>query len=363
MNNSKIKEGIMTREQASFFQSILQSFGIQKEAVVKPYGSGLINHTWKVSVEGQEYILQKVNHHVFSNPGDISDNIRLIADHLSRHAPGYLFVDPIPAANGADLVQVDGEGYFRLFPFVRDSYTIDVVENTEQAYEAAVQFGRFTRLLCGFEVNKLKVTIPDFHNLSLRYRQFLDALQGGNRERVAAAQHWVQLLVDASGIVSEYEAICKDHRFRKRVTHHDAKISNVLFDQQDRGLCIIDPDTIMPGYFISDVGDMMRTYLCPVSEEESDLSKICIRDEFYKAIVQGYLSEMKDELTDLEKESFFYAGKFMIYMQALRYMTDHVNGDTYYGARYEGQNLVRAKNQIVLLQELVKKEKLLSVVA
>jgi hypothetical protein len=112
----------------------------------------------------------------------------------------------------------------------------------------------------------------------------------------------------------------------------------------------------MPGYFISDVGDMMRTYLSPVSEEEKDFSKIEVRDEFYKAIVQGYYSEMKEELTDAEKNYFFYGGKFMIYMQALRFLTDHINGDVYYGAKYEGHNLVRANNQIVLLQELVKKQ-------
>jgi hypothetical protein len=108
----------------------------------------------------------------------------------------------------------------------------------------------------------------------------------------------------------------------------------------------------MPGYFISDVGDMMRTYLSPVSEEEKDLSKIEIRKDYYEAIINGYLSEMDDELTATEKKYFFYAGKFMIYMQALRFITDHLNDDTYYGAKYEGQNYIRAENQRTLLQRL-----------
>ncbi|HYK56947.1 MAG TPA: aminoglycoside phosphotransferase family protein, partial [Flavisolibacter sp.] len=134
------------------------------------------------------------------------------------------------------------------------------------------------------------------------------------------------------------------------------KISNVLFDSEGKGICVIDLDTVMPGYFISDVGDMMRTYLSPVSEEETDFSKIIIREEFYKAIVQGYYSEMKEELTETEKQYFFYAGKFMIYMQALRFLTDHINDDVYYGAKYEGHNFARAHNQVILLQQLIRKQ-------
>jgi hypothetical protein len=115
----------------------------------------------------------------------------------------------------------------------------------------------------------------------------------------------------------------------------------------------------MPGYFISDVGDMMRTYLSPVSEEEKDFNKIVVREVIYKAIVQGYYSEMKNELTQTEKNHFFYAGKFMIYMQALRFLTDHLNDDKYYGEKYPGHNFIRAGNQMVLLQRLVEKESVL----
>ena len=112
----------------------------------------------------------------------------------------------------------------------------------------------------------------------------------------------------------------------------------------------------MPGYFISDVGDMMRTYLSPVNEEEKDFNKIAIRKDFYQAIVNGYLSEMKNALRPKEKNYFFYAGKFMIYMQALRFITDYINNDIYYGAKYEEHNFVRAGNQVMLLKKLLEKE-------
>ena len=148
--------------------------------------------------------------------------------------------------------------------------------------------------------------------------------------------------------------------FKKRVTHHDTKISNVLFDAQDKGLCVIDLDTVMPGYFISDAGDMMRTYLSPAGEEETDYSKIDVRENYFDAIVQGYLSEMKDELSAEEKKYFVYAGKFMIYMQALRFITDYLNNDIYYGASYELHNLNRATNQLTLLNILTSKEEALN---
>ena len=146
----------------------------------------------------------------------------------------------------------------------------------------------------------------------------------------------IRIIADHEDILRTYDQLKTNPAFRRRVVHHDTKISNVLFDKYDRGLCVIDLDTVMPGYFISDVGDMMRTYLSPANEEEPDTDKILIRDDFYNAIVEGYLQEMKDELTDIEKKYFFYAGKFMIYMQALRFLTDHLNESVYYREDYSG---------------------------
>jgi Ser/Thr protein kinase RdoA (MazF antagonist) len=323
---------------------------------VESFGSGLINRTWKITTPDREYILQKLNHAVFEKPDSIAHNIKLIADYLKLHYPGYRFVAPLASSEGHDMIHLKNEGFFRLFPFVADSHSKDVAETAEEAFEAALHFGRFTKLLSGFNCRELGITIPRFHDLGLRYEQFLEALKTGDQQRIRESKSLIAVLEAHADIVAEFKNIQSNPQFKLRVTHHDTKISNVLFDSYGKGICVIDLDTVMPGYFISDVGDMMRTYLSPVSEEENDFSKIVIRDEFYKAIVQGYYSEMKDELTATEKKYFFYAGKFMIYMQALRFLTDHINNDVYYGARYEGHNLVRANNQIVLLQELIKKQ-------
>jgi Ser/Thr protein kinase RdoA (MazF antagonist) len=341
-------------------QNILNAYGFINEVEVLPFGTGLINHTWTVNNGHNKLILQRINHNIFKTPSDIAVNIRFISDYLSKHHPEYLFVTPEKTLQQEDIVYVNKEGYFRLFPFVKGSHTIDVVSSAAQAYEAAKQFGRFTNLLAGFPCEKLHITLPDFHNLSLRYVQFEKAIAEGNAARIKEAAASIHFLQEHRTIVATSERISKNSAFKKRVTHHDTKISNVLFDENDNGLCVIDLDTVMPGYFISDVGDMLRTYLSPVSEEENDFSKIEIRDNYFKSIAEGYLKEMNDELSEEEKAHFVYAGKFMIYMQALRFLTDYLNDDVYYGSKYEGHNFMRAKNQMVLLERLMEKEDNLS---
>jgi Ser/Thr protein kinase RdoA (MazF antagonist) len=338
-------------------ENILAAFGIGMEGTtITIFGTGLINNTWLVKSNKGNFILQRINHAVFKQPGDIAENIKNIAAYITQSQPGYFFVTPCPTVNNQEILHVPAEGYFRLFPFVKNSHTINVAHTISQAYEAAKQFGLFTKVLVNFPIDALKVTLPHFHNLSLRYMQFENALQNGNAERINQSADAITFIKLNKSIVHTFEDTCNNIDFKKRVTHHDTKISNVLFDDTGIGLCIIDLDTVMPGYFISDVGDMLRTYLSPVSEEEKDFTKIEIREDYFAAIANGYLGQLKDELTDTEKNHFIYAGKFLIYMQALRFLTDYLNEDVYYGSKYDGHNFVRACNQITLLQKLIEKE-------
>lgn len=337
--------------------SILSAYNFHPDkCTIETFGTGLINHTWLLQYADNKYILQKINHHIFKNPGYISDNIRVIGDYLKACFPDYLFLTPILSTQNKDVVY-DGENYYRLFPFVKNSVTFTTLKSPQLAYEAARQFGRFTHLLSGFDATILKETLPNFHNLTLRYNQFEESLFKGNKERLSEARECIKNIEKYRYIVDEFEQIKRSTHFRKRVMHHDTKISNVLFDNNNNGLCIIDLDTVMPGYFISDAGDMMRTYLSPAGEEEKDFTKIDIREDFFDAIAEGYLSEMKDDLTEEEQKSFVYAGKFMIYMQAVRFLADYLCDDVYYGSQYEGHNFMRTKNQIYLLDRLQEKEK------
>jgi Ser/Thr protein kinase RdoA (MazF antagonist) len=342
---------------------VLSAFGFASNNNIMAYGNGLINRTWLVSSEKGDFILQRVNDDVFPDPFIIAGNIESIGAWLEEHRPDAVFARPLPSLTGEPMIHLEDKGYYRIYPFIKNSTTTDVVDTTGQAYEAAKKFGEFTHILSGFPASRLGETIPDFHNLSLRYRAFREAVQKGNPQRITGAAPLIGYLESASDIVSEYERITNDPDFRRRVTHHDTKISNVLFDDQWKGLCVIDLDTVMPGYFISDVGDMLRTYLSPVTEEESDLAKVTIRHTYFEAIVEGYLEEMRDELTAGEKDAFVYAGEFMMYMQSLRFLTDYLNNDIYYGSRYEGHNYIRARNQATLLQRFREQSPLLKEIA
>jgi Ser/Thr protein kinase RdoA (MazF antagonist) len=348
----------MERETQAWASAILERYGIVDDVVLEPLVSGLINNTWKVTSGDQQFILQRVNDSVFRNPHELAENLRMLAEHFAAYAPGYLFVSPLPTTDKKWIVET-ATGYYRVFPFVSGSHTISTVANTEQAYEASRQFGKFTKLLTTFNTHQLRTTIPDFHNLALRYKQFEDAVANGNPVRIKQSRALINSIREDRQIVADYERICGSKDVRQRVTHHDAKISNVLFDSSNRGMCVIDLDTVMPGYFISDMGDMFRTYLSPASEEERDFSKIVVRHDFFKAIVQGYLSCMGDVMTKEEQGLVLYSGKFLIYMQALRFLADYCRNDIYYGARYDEHNFDRAGNQLTLLTELKAAEEVL----
>jgi Ser/Thr protein kinase RdoA (MazF antagonist) len=342
---------------------VLSMYGFDEtKTTVSVFGNGLINHTWKITSENKEYLLQKINQQVFKTPEDIMDNFRLLSDYFKTNHPAYLFVAPLLSIHGMNYIKQDNN-YYRLFPFIENAYSMDTVTDPSMAFEASRQFGEFTGLLSAFDPGLLYITLPDFHNLTLRYRQFDDALQSGNKKRITQTADAIRFLKDQQTIAETFEKIKKDPDFKNRVIHHDAKINNVLFDRRNnRGLCVIDLDTVMPGYYISDVGDMLRTYTCPVSEDEKDFSKIQIREEYFREIVHGYFSEMQFRLSESEKRYFVYAGKMAIYMQALRFLTDYVSNDMYYSIKYEEHNLVRANNQIMLLKKYLEKEELLNAI-
>jgi hypothetical protein len=331
--------------------AILTAFGLNStDHTVEPFGSGLINHTWKVTGENRSYILQLINKSVFKSPQAIADNLLLLENYFKANHPDYLFAAHLPANNGNYLVEANDE-YYRLTPFIKNSHTVDAITRPEQAFEAAKQFGKFSRLLNNFDAGQLQYTLPDFHNLNLRFQQFQTALKNAGAERLSQAHDEINAIQDHATIVDIYSKLVADKQIPLRVTHHDTKISNVLFDNNDKGLCVIDLDTVMPGYYISDVGDMMRTYLSPVTEEERDLDQVQINEANFIAIYNGYMQEMGGVLTEFEKSLFIYAGKFMIYMQAVRFLADYLNGDIYYPTQYPGHNLARAKNQLTLLNK------------
>jgi len=197
------------------------------------------------------------------------------------------------------------------------------------------------------------IPIPQFHDLAYRYDQFQTALSNGLPERIHSTQSLIEGLIARIKYVTFYEQMLYDPEFHLRMMHHDAKLSNVLIDSKTgKWICPIDLDTVMPGYFFSDLGDMIRSLCNTQAEDSIDPLHQQLRTDIYQALVQGYLLGMGDALTPTEQTHIHFAGPIMIYMQTLRFLTDHLNGDSYYRIDRPGQNLDRANNQFTLLNQL-----------
>ncbi len=335
----------------SSIDNVLSQYNIDREnATIVRINSGHINRTFKI---GDDYVLQQINRNVFKHPEVISSNLNVASRHLKLFAPDYFFLESIRNKRGADLT-FDTEGTpWRLYPFVKNSITRNEVSTPQQAYEAAKSFGQLGRLLSSCDVSLFKETIPQFHNLTLRFQNFEKALAKAPEERKNKSQKVCDGFREYSNLVASYAWLIDSGNLTLRVTHNDTKINNVLFSStSDKVVCVIDLDTLMPGYFIYDLGDMIRTMASPVSEEEADLTKVVVRRDILDAIFEGYLTEMDHVLTSAEKKITGLAGPMMTFMIGIRFLTDYLEGDTYFQTNYPDQNLIRATNQLCLLQLL-----------
>lgn len=330
--------------------NIITSFGIDPDNFrIERIGSGYINQTYKL-VGVDSFILQRVNNYVFKQPELIANNLRIASDYLSKNHPDYRFLSGIKTTSGNEMVY-DTEGFpWRLFPYIQNTMTVDSVETTHEAFEASRGFAQLTAKLSGCDASLFKPTIGRFHDLAWRFEQFETALENTTEARKNESHDAIALCKRFSHLATEFNSLVQNGGIQLRITHNDTKINNILFDKAtQKAVCVIDLDTLMPGYFIYDLGDMVRTFVSPVSEEEKDLTKIVVREDVYQALLEGYLSQMKDSLNDVEKTRIPFAGMMMTYIMALRMLTDFLNGNIYYQITYPEQNLVRARNQLQLL--------------
>lgn len=316
-------------------EEVLRKLGADGPAV--PIGNGHINKTYKAG----SFIVQKINTNVFKKPEDIASNLENARKHFAANHPDYLFIAPLK-----NIVH-DGD-HWRSYPFIEHTHTIDEVQDVNQAYEAAKAFGRFGKNLKGVDISTFKPTIERFHDLQLRWDQFELALASTSTELKILAAREIEAAVRNKHLVDHYNSIIKSKALQPGIFHNDTKINNVLFDRSNKAVAVIDLDTVMQGYFIYDLGDLIRTLVSPVSEEETDLDKIVVRKDFYNAVVEGYLSEM----TDVDRSLASFAGQMMTYIMAIRFLADYLRGNTYYHVKYPEHNLVRARNQLKLVELL-----------
>jgi len=334
-------------------EKIVKSFGITEVVKILPLGSGHIHQTFKV--EGKNsFVLQRVNKNVFTQPEIIASNNRTAFQYLKAHHPTYQFPQALADLQGNDLF-FDHEGFpWRLYPLIKNTFTIDEVSSEQEAFEAAKGFGELTKNLNGVDISLFRPTLERFHDLAWRYEQFEEAFQKSEPETLRAAENEVALARSFQYLAKEYDQLIAHGSLIQRVMHNDTKVNNILFNTvTQKSVCAIDLDTLMPGYFIYDLGDMVRTFVSPVNEEEKDISKVSFRKNIYDALLEGYLSQMGELLTTSEKKSIPFSGMMMTYIMALRMLADFLRGNTYYHITYPDQNLVRARNQLHLLKLIV----------
>ncbi len=318
---------------------------------VESLTEGLIHKTYKVSSSGNRtIILQQVNTNVFNNPEKIIKNYQLIYSHLSNRK-GIKIPKPLKSVEGSSL-WLNNEFCWRAFEYISNSYTDTLPTTRERIFSAALCYGSFIQGLFDLDVRKLTPAIPGFHDLNYRYNQLQHVISLGHTVRLKDSEELLRKIEDSKNLIAFYNKMIQNPEFKIRPMHHDSKLSNILFDKRNnQPICPIDLDTTMPGYFFSDIGDMIRSMVSG-SDESDSIENITIRKDFYSAIVTGYQSGIGDVFTETETASLHHAGPLMIYMQSIRFLSDYLSNDVYYKISYPQQNFERAANQLALLEKL-----------
>lgn len=326
---------------------------------IRPFGDGLINDTYLALTFGNEpdYVLQRINHNVFKDVKGMQHNIEAVTSHLRSklEAAGCenterQVLEFVRLKDSSDTFYFDGENYWRVSRFIPDSHTLQEV-TPATAHDAGKAFGRFQSMLADIG-SDLVESIPDFHNMEFRLHQLDEAVNNDAAGRVGEVHEILDEIQLRATHMCEPERMHREGRLPKRICHCDTKVNNMLFDSNGEVLCVIDLDTVMPSFIFSDYGDFLRTGACTSAEDEPNLEKVDFNFEIFRSFTEGYLSEAKSFLTKEELSWLPDAVALFPYMQAVRFLTDFIKGDTYYKISYPDHNLVRTKAQLHLLKKI-----------
>jgi Ser/Thr protein kinase RdoA (MazF antagonist) len=342
----------MTMFDAQIIQHFLPD-GIVQGLV--PIGNGNINDTKRVDYlqKGtlQSAILQRLNHRVFKTPQKVMDNLLSINRHLNQQdAYPFSIPDPLQATNGQYLWQDEAGNFWRMFPYLADSYAPEGKVGPDIAYAAARAYGLFSAALCDFPAQNLHETIPGFHDTDQRWRYFEQVLSADPVGRVAIARKEIEKTYSLKPLFDHISHLKTSHSIPVRVTHNDTKAGNVLFHKANhKVLAVIDLDTVMPGVLLSDFGDMVRTFVPDMYEDDPQYEQLGLQQDVLDALLEGFLGSTSSFLTPLEKDKLMMGAKWICGEQALRFLSDFLAGDVYYKVAYEEHNWIRAKNQLQLV--------------
>lgn len=348
--------------------SILAQFEIKGTVQeVLPLGNGLINDTYRVVTEGTapDYVLQRINNAIFQDVDLLQHNIEVVTAHIrsrleacntddiDRHVLQF-----VKAHDGKTYYRDEAGRYWRVMVFIPDSVTREAV-TPQSARDCGKAFGHFEKMLVDVP-EPLGETIPDFHNMELRWRQLQEAVSNDAAGRLDEVRTIVEELERDAIEMCQTERLYREGRLPKRICHCDTKVNNMLFDQQGQVLCVIDLDTVMPSFIFSDYGDFLRTGANFTAEDDPDLSRVGFNVEIFKAFTTGYLESAREFLTPIEVELLPYAVALFPFMQCVRFLTDYLNGDTYYKIKYPTHNLDRTRNQLALYRDVRRHDQMMA---
>ena len=342
---------------------IARSFRLDGEiAAIAPVPGGHINWSYRVDVRGsggedRSFLLQRLNTGVFRRPDLVMENVARVTRHLTVKARAAGRAPPVAPLvltdHGADWLSDATGGVWRMFAFVPGAVVRQRAESPADCAAAGRAFGELLRLLSDWEGTPLHETLPGFHDTRARLRQLDAAIRADCAGRVSGAGAEIAAVQAARALADVLPPLLAGGAVPLRVTHNDAKLANVLLDARTGDpLCIVDLDTVMSGSALYDFGDLVRSSVSPTAEDETDLSRVAVNLEFFRALARGYVEGAGEALTARERDLLVFAGRLITFEQAVRFLTDHLAGDVYFRIDRPGQNLDRARTQLALLRSL-----------
>lgn len=332
---------------------------------------GHINRTyvgvWEHNGVRRRYVHQAVNHRIFVDIEGLMQNLEIVTKALQAYFqrtgnPGQeTTLTIIPTKTGQRYVQDEAGEYWRTFEFIEDTTSYDVCPSLQAAQQAAAILGRFQRALFAVRPSSLVDTIPFFLHGGRRFEAFEASLERDSKGRAAHSSREIQFALQRKELSCALSSALEAGRIPARVCHNDMKLNNVLFDRQgQRAVCLLDLDTCMSGTPLFDFGDLVRNTAIPCAEDEQDLSKVVVDMGLYEAICKGYMQEMGAELTAQEAELLPCAPKVLAFVLGTRFLTDYLNGDTYFRIQHPDHNLERARTQFAVVEAMERSQSRMS---
>lgn len=329
-----------------------------------PYGSGHINETYLLRThenDSPDYILQKINKTVFKDIPGLMENIRKVTSHLHRKMeeegkgdPSKEILTLIPTTCGKPYHLDERGDFWRLYIYIWPNKSYDIVPDGKVAYEGGKMFGRFQRLLSDLPGHELVETIPDFHHLGRRLEIFYKTLEKDRCNRISLVKKELDFVEKHHREMFRILELGDSGAIPERVTHNDTKFNNVLLDSAGKGLCVIDLDTVMPGFIHYDFGDTIRTATNTAAEDERDLSKVNMDLSIFSGFARGFLKETSHILNKTELDNLAFSGQVVTFTIGLRFLTDFLDGDRYFRIHREEHNLDRCRTQFKLVESQIR---------